>query len=170
VEANPTVFYAITDWLSIGGCVLFIYGKGEVENGIGPLLSPIAISRSSDETEAQLGYNLAVSIRPNERWTLAATYRSKVTLDLDGYADMQAGPFGAYSRDGAVSITLPAVLSLATAFSFDRLTVELAWDRTYWSSLRELDFSYSRSFMDDPLFADFDRALVKNWDDSASTA
>lgn len=93
MEANPTVFYAITDWLSIGGCVLFIYGKGEVENGIGPLLSPIAISRSSDETEAQLGYNLAVSIRPNERWTLAATYRSKVTLDLDGHADHAGGAF-----------------------------------------------------------------------------
>ncbi|WP_310599501.1 outer membrane protein transport protein [Desulfobulbus sp.] len=170
VEANPTVACSITDWLSIGGGVRLIYAKGEVDNEIGAPLSPMAtLSRASDGTDTQLGYNLAVSIRPNERWTMAATYRSEVKLDLDGHTDMQAmaGPYSVatYSGDGSVSLNLPAVLSLATALSFDRLTVELAWDRTYWSSFRELDFSYPMNFLNSP-FAPFDAVSVKNWDDS----
>lgn len=171
VEANPTFAYSLADWLSIGGGLRFVYGKGEVENEIGAPLSPLAtLSRSSDGTDTQLGYNLAVSIRPNEQWTVAATYRSEVELDLDGHSDLQATagslPLAAYAGDGSVGITLPAVLSLATALTVDRLTVELAWDRTFWSSFDHLDFAYTQNFQSSPFFAVFDSMLVKNWDDA----
>jgi len=167
VEANPTVAYSAADWLSIGGGLRIIYGKGEVQNDIAGV-SPVTLRRAMEGTDTELGYNLALSLRPVERWSLAATYRSRVNLDLSGGAKLQAligsMPLAAYSGNGAVEIPLPAVLSLATAYSFDRLTMELAWDRTYWSSFKELDFAYGQNFEASPL-ALFDSVSMKNWDD-----
>jgi len=165
VEASPSLAYEAADWLSIGGGIRVVYGKGEVENEIGAPLSPVTLRRSIEGTDTQVGYNLALSVRPVKQWSMAATYRSKVNLDLSGHSELHAEPLAAYSGDGAVGITLPAVLSLATAYTFDRLTVELAWDRTFWSSFKTLDFNYDQSFQTFP-FAVFDDAVMKNWDDA----
>jgi long-chain fatty acid transport protein len=165
VEANPSLAYEATDWLSIGGGIRVVYGKGEVENEIGAPLSPVTLRRSIEGTDTQVGYNLALSVRPVKQWSMAATYRSEVKLDLSGHSELHAEPLAAYSGDGAVGITLPAVLSLATAYTFERLTVELAWDRTFWSSFKTLDFNYDQSFQTFP-FAVFDDAIMKNWDDA----
>ncbi len=169
IEANPSLAYETSDWLSIGGGLRVVYGKGEVENEIGVPPSPITLHRSSEGTDTQLGYNLAFSLRPIKQWSLAATYRSEVNLDLSGDSDFQAlagaVPVDTYSGSGDVGISLPAVLSLATAYTFDRLTVELAWDRTFWSSFKELDFVYDQSFQSPP-FAVFDNVISKNWDDT----
>jgi long-chain fatty acid transport protein len=173
VEANPTVAYQLTPWLSLGAGLRAVYAKGEVDN---EALSPpfdlhglTALSRSADADDVQLGYNLALSVRPTEQWSLVAAYRSEIDLNLTGTSDLKAflGPTPWLAASGATSvdITLPAVLSLAVACSFDRLTVELGWDRTYWSSFRELDFQYDRSYLGTPFDA-FDRAVAKNWQDA----
>jgi len=170
VEANPSFAYEAANWLSIGGGLRIVYGEGEVENEIGAPLSPIVtLHRSSEGTDTQVGYNLALSLRPNKQWALAATYRSEINLNLTGHSELQvlAGPtvMASYFGDGAVGITLPAVLSLATSYSFDRLTVELAWDRTFWSSFEALDFVYEQGFQSSP-FAPFDSVSIKNWNDA----
>jgi long-chain fatty acid transport protein len=62
-------------------------------------------------------------------------------------------------------VNLPAVFSLATSYSFKALTLEIAWNRTFWSSFKELDFEYDQSFSG-TTFDAFDRPLAKNWNDS----
>ncbi len=172
VEANPTVAVQINDWLSLGGGVSCIYGKGEVDNTVHddlPVdLSPLtSLSRSAEATDTQMGYNLALSLRPNERWNIAATYRSEVQLDLTGDGRMWATPnwITPYSGSTALGVTLPAVFSLATSHTWDQLTVELGWDRTFWSSFKTLDFEYNTDFTTPP-FADFDTPVNKNWKDT----
>ncbi|MGE4559567.1 MAG: OmpP1/FadL family transporter [Desulfobulbus sp.] len=173
VEANPTVAYQVNDWLSLGGGVSLIYGKGEVENdftaptfSLAPLTST---SQSLDASDTQLAYNLALSLRPADRWHIAATYRSEVELTLSGSGELRgmAGSYPLFFHSGssALDVTLPAVFSLATSYSFDRLTVELGWDRTFWSSFEEIDFEYGRDFSGTP-FAVFDNAIAKNWNDT----
>jgi long-chain fatty acid transport protein len=173
VEANPTVAYQFAPWLSLGGGVRAVYAKGEVDN---EALSPpfdlqglTALSRSAEADDTQLGYNLALSIRPTRQWSFVAAYRSEIDLNLSGTSDLKAfsgaTPWLAASGPTSIDITLPAVLSLAAAYSFDRLTVELGWDRTYWSSFRELDFQYDQSFLGTS-FDSFDRAVAKNWQDA----
>lgn len=171
VEANPTVAVKINDWLSIGGGVSCIYGKGEVENtlsdppfALGGLSS---LSRSAEATDTQLGYNLALSLRPTEGWNIAATYRSEVQLDLTGDALLQATPaiFPPYSGGTALGLTLPAVFSLATSHTWDKLTVELGWDRTFWSSFKTLDFEYDTDLAA-TAFSTFDTAITKKWKDT----
>jgi long-chain fatty acid transport protein len=169
VEANPTLAYEATDWFSVGGGLRVVYGKGEVENQIGAPVSPVTLRRSSEGTDTQLGYNVALSVRPVKQWSIGATYRSEVNLDLSGNSELQAYaggiPLASYSGDGSVDITLPAVLTLATSYTFDRLTVEIGWDRTFWSSFRELDFNYDSNF-ETSLFSVFDKSIRKNWDDT----
>lgn len=167
IEINPTAAFAATDWLSIGGGLRVVYGKGEVKNEIGGFWSPITLNRSSTGKDSNLGYNLAVSIRPESQWSIAATYRSEVRLNLDGDSDfsMSNGFTSPYSGRGEVDISMPAVLSIATAYSWGKLTVEVGWDRTFWSSFEDLDFVYHPELMGTP-YTLFDIVLRKNWDDA----
>ncbi len=174
VEGNPTFAYEVSERLSFAGGIRLLFGQGEVDTAAlnPPLsrLSPLtALTLSSDGTDTQLGYNLALTTRPLPEWTLAATYRSEVDLSLDGDSNLEAragnSPVALYSGAGNLDIPLPAVLSLATAYTFGRLTVELGWDRTFWSSFEELDFNFERSLLG-TLFDGFDRAITKDWSDA----
>jgi long-chain fatty acid transport protein len=163
VELNPTFSYKVADIFSFGGGVRVIYADGEVSNGASGL------SRDQEGDDVQVGYNLAATVRPSENWRLAATYRSEVNLDLEGDASLLASVNGvqalAYSGSGELEVTLPAVFSLATSYTFNPLTFEVAWSRTFWSAVEHFDFQYDQSFLGTP-FDGFDRPLVKNWDDS----
>ncbi len=174
VEGNPTFSYEPAPWLSLGGGIRVIYGKGEVKSEVlNPPFSPLdpltTLSRSSDGTDTQLGYNLALTVRPQERWTLAATYRSEVQLDLAGNSELRAWmgtvPIAAYSGSANIAVSLPAVFSVATSYTLDRLTLELGWDRTFWSSFKTLNFDYSQDFLG-TVFDGFDRSLIKSWTDT----
>ncbi len=174
VEGNPTFSFAVSDMLSIGGGIRLIYGSGEVKSRVGNppavQLAPLtALSRDLDGDALEWGYNLALTARVTDRLIFSTTYRSEVELDLDGDALLQArlgeSLVGVYSGAGMLDVPLPAVWSLAAAYSFDNMTVELVWDRTFWSSFKELDFRYDQSFLGTP-FDGFDRPVAKNWEDA----
>jgi long-chain fatty acid transport protein len=163
VEFNPTFSYKIADTFSVGGGVRFIYADGEVSNGASGL------SRDQDGDDTQVGYNLAATYRPVKNWRLAATYRSEVNLTLEGDATLLASVDGmqafAYTGSGDLDVTLPAVFSLATSYTIKMFTLEVAWNRTFWSAVENFDFQYDQSFLG-TAFDGFDRPLAKNWDDS----
>ncbi len=174
IEANPTVAYAVFDNFSLGGGIRFIYGEGEVTNRVTSppfdQLEPLtSLSREMDGDDFGFGYNLAATLKPTEKWAVAVTYRSKVKLKLEGDSALQAlvgqSPIMSYLGTGKLDVSLPAVFSLATSYNFDNLALEIAWNRTLWSSFGELDFEYDQSFPEAP-FSAFDRPLAKNWHDS----
>ncbi|QQG65303.1 OmpP1/FadL family transporter [Desulfobulbus oligotrophicus] len=167
VEANPTFAVALTDWLSVGGGVRFVHGRGQVKNEVAGGGLPFGMERSSKGTDTALGYNLALSVRPVSEWTMAATYRSRIALNLDGATEMttSAGMVAPYSGRGDVAINLPAVFSLATAYTWDSLTVEVGWERTFWSSFDDLYFLFHPAVTGTP-YAVFDGVLQKDWDDA----
>lgn len=174
IEANPTVSYTVFDNFSVGGGIRFVYGEGEVSNRVTSppfdQLDPLtSLSREMDGDDIGIGYNLAATLKPTEKWTMAVTYRSKVKLKLEGDASLQAlvnqSTISGYLESGDLDVNLPAVFSLATSYSFEKLTLEIAWNRTFWSSFRELDFDYDQSFSGS-IFDAFDRPLIKKWNDS----
>ncbi|BHH82029.1 OmpP1/FadL family transporter [Desulforhopalus sp. 52FAK] len=163
IEANPTFSFLLTDSFSLGGGVRFIYSEGTVENGVP------GFTRELEGDDFQVGYNLAATYKPIEAWRVAATYRSEVTMELDGDADLVAmmGDMlvAGYNGSGSVDIILPAVFSLATSYTIKDLTFEVTWNRTFWSKVENFDFNYDQSFLGTP-FDGFDRPLTKKWDDS----
>ena len=174
VEGNPTVAYALTDTLSVGGGIRLVYGTGEMKNYIqnppAAQLTPLSsLQNSLDGDDFAYGYNIAVTFAPIERVNIAATFRSEVIMHLDGDAKLAALagdiPVQQFAGNGQLAVPLPAVLALAASWQLDRWTFEFVWDRTFWSSVRELDPNYGVS-LSKTLFSGFDTPTAKKWEDA----
>ncbi len=161
IDLNPTLSYKFCDRFAVGAGVRAIYTDGTVTSNASNRLT-----RNLEGDSWDAGYNLALTGRPVENMNVSVTYRSKVNLNVEGDATL-VSPVSYYNGYAAVDIPLPAVLALAASYTFfDKLTVELEYDRTYWSAYDNLDFNYASVFRSpNPLVA-FDRTIPKNWSDS----
>ncbi len=184
LELNPTAAYKVNDKFSIGFGLRGVYTDGIVKsdgaapadlNADGTIDSSVNVKRDMSGDSIDFGYNLALSYKPIENLTLSTTYRSKVDLTVEGNAKLSnvviASPFapagtvlGAYQGSASVTIPLPASLSLAVAYNFSRTTVEFVYERTYWSSYKNLDFNYDSDLTGGAL-ATFDEVKDKSWKD-----
>jgi long-chain fatty acid transport protein len=115
------------------------------------------------------GYNLALHFKPTNQLDLSMTYRSKIDLTVEGNAELRyvAQFYGFSGPDGAsVEVPVPAALNLAAAYDInDKTTVELVYERTYWSAYKELDFNYDYA-LTGALGAAFDDPVAKDWSDT----
>jgi len=168
-DINPTVSYKFCDRFSVGAGVRAIYVDGKVKsNGAALQTLGYNATRDMDGDALEAGYNLALTARPVDNLNLSLTYRSKVDLGIKGHADLSTNltaysPY-TYSGDTGVEIPLPAILAVAASYTFfDQLTVELEYDRTYWSDYKNLDFTYPVTFFNPVLAGAFDSAKSKNW-------
>ena len=164
-EINPTVSYKISDKISVGFGARILHSTGKVKSDgvVQPPATTAARDMDGDTTE--YGYNLAVSLRPTENLSLAATYRSKVNLELDGDAKLSLNGTELYNGYAEVMAPAPAVLTLGASYTINQTTVELVYDKTYWSAYDKLDFNYSVSLstINPSLAALFDNPIQKNW-------
>ena len=160
IEVNTTASYLVNDQFSVGFGLRGVYTDGVVRSDF-----PAATtSRDLSGDSIDFGYNLALSYKPIKDLTLAATYRSKVDLTVEGEATLTG--FGGTSylgRGASVTIPLPASLAIATAYTMDKTTVEFVFERTYWSSYKNLDFNYDYALTGS--LATFDTPIAKNWKD-----
>ena len=164
IEFNPVVSYKILPNLAIGAGARVIYSHGVVKNDLG-LLVP-GTSRDMEGETFEYGYNLALSYKPLQGLTLAATYRSNIDMDEEGNAKIYLSGMKSYDGGADVTVPLPAVLALAASYTFKtETTVEFEYDRTYWSKYKKLDFDYN-----DPIPAllvpSFDNPKSREWKDS----
>ncbi len=178
IEANPTIAYKVCDHFSIAAGLRLLHANGTVKNSAtypyASTLPPGAVlSRDLDGQTTEFGYNLALSLRPMENWVIGATYRSKVSLDLstsDAELNLMMGGtplFPGYNGHAEVSAPVPAVVSIGTSYTIADTTVEIAWDRTFWSKYDHLDFDYSQDFdiAGHPYYS-FDHSVDKDWRNS----
>lgn len=162
-ELNPSVSYKTCKYFSLAAGIRAIYADGKVKSNYNNLLS-----RDMDGDTTEWGFNLAATLKPVDDLKIALTYRSKVDLDLEGDAKLHYynPAVSDYNGPGAVSVPLPAVLTLATSYTIKDTTIELTWDRTYWSKYANLDFSYNQTFSAGHPFYTFDQSKPKNWENS----
>ena len=178
----------MNDRFSVGGGLRAIYSKGIVrssDSAFPPVpafdVSGMPFGRLMKGDSWDYGYNLALHFKANEDLDLAVTYRSKIDLSPKGHArltyrDYTGGVPGGeqmivYNGDASVKLPIPATLTLAGAYTFDKTTVELLYERTYWSAYKELDFQYAYPLsltpgVGGPLGAAYDDPLPKHWKDS----
>jgi long-chain fatty acid transport protein len=160
IEVNPTASYLVSDQVSLGFGLRGVYTDGVVKSNASNV-----ITRDLTGDSIDFGYNLALSYKPIKDLTLAATYRSKVDLTVEGDATLSY--LGTtYNNIGAsVKIPLPASLALAAAYTIDKTTLEFVYERTYWSAYKNLDFNYDTT-LNAGATAVFDNPIAKNWKDS----
>ncbi len=170
VELNPSASYRAMDNLSFGGGVRLVYSEGIVKSStkdlsmINPMIPPVARDMEGDTVE--FGYNLAMTYKPTEDINLAATYRSNVDLGEEGTAKLSYAGMTMYDGAASVSVPLPAALNLAVSKTWeDKFTLELVYERTYWSEYAQLDFEYGGANIG-PLTPAFDTPIPKDWEDT----
>jgi long-chain fatty acid transport protein len=195
IELNPVVSYKVTDELAIAAGVRAVYSEGVVKSsgttavgvvpaGFGALTGQTiyqTIDRDMEGDSLEFGYNLAVAYRPTEELSLAVTYRSEVDLAEEGNAKLSASEgfladgttnplfpaADSYNGGASVTIPLPAVLSLAAAYTFnEKTTVELVYERTYWGSYEALDFEGYNPPLSGVLEFAYDDPKPRNWKDT----
>lgn len=175
VELNPTVALPIGDKIGVAVGLRVVHSKGVVKS-----TSPQS-SRDMTGDSIDFGYNIAVAYKPTSELELGATYRSKVDLSVEGDAKLSyrdvAGNFTAFTGLPAgtlytsnstanVSVPLPATLSLAAAYTFPtKTTVEVVYERNYWSAYNELNFNYGSgaNFVTNYVFG---TPINKDWKDT----
>lgn len=169
LEMNPTVSYKINDMFSVAGGVRMIYSSAKVSSHAA-VPNTGTLSREMDGDTFEFGYNLAISHTPNDDMNISVTYRSNVDLDLEGDVTMGTTMGGPYVMEtgGAVSIPAPAVLSVSLAYTFGPATIDLTWDRTFWSEYDAIEFNYDSPVMHPVLNTFFTPAVPKDWDDSSA--
>lgn len=135
VEFNPSLSYRIRDDFSIGGGLRLVYSEGVIKND-----SAVATTDMEGDTVG-LGYNLAMTYKPTSEMNFAVTYRSSIDLDEEGTATLYSGDTLLYDGDASVSVPLPAALNVAISKTWqDTFTLELLYERTYWSQYETLKF------------------------------
>lgn len=166
-DINPTVAYKFCEYFSLAVGPRLLYSSAQVSSN-GVVRAPgYTAARNMEGDTTELGWNAALSARPTKDLNLAVTYRSKVDLALDGDALLSTNTQAAsINTGGSVSIPAPAVLALSGAYTLDRLTVELTWERTFWSDYESIAFQYDTVLTNPILIGAFGVPVTKNWDDS----
>lgn len=188
VELAPSIAYLINDQLSFAVGARAVYTSGVVKNEVSnaEIYRGINLNarRELKGDSWDFGYNLALTFKPTQDLSFAVTYRSKVDLTVEGDAKIKSsldtsnllpGPMpsivarlkaayeGEYNGDVSIDIPLPAILTLGAAYQWDDWTFSFAYDRTFWSALKEFDFEYARAI---PVSAMFDKPVEKDWHDT----
>jgi len=187
IELNPVVSYKVTSDLAVAAGLRMVYSDGIVKSSGTTVVDPTGpiyqtIDRDMEGDSLEFGYNLAVAYKPLEELSLAVTYRSEVDLAEEGTAKLSASDAfvivggvptvvaptaDSYNGDASVTIPLPAVLSLATAYTFNEATtVEAVYERTYWSSYESLDFEGYNPSLTGVLKVAYDDPKPRNWNDT----
>ncbi len=158
MEFNPTVAIPVTNDFSMAFGFRYVRASSELELNY-PGLYHLNIEAKDSSS---YGYNLALSYNATESLNISATYRSKITLDLEGSGD--ASYLGvAKGSSVSMSVPIPANLIIAAAYTFNNLTtVEITYDRTMWSAIQETNLEFKDSTMENVL----GKSKPKKWDDT----
>lgn len=167
LEFNPVVSFTLSDQVSIGGGVRYLYSSGDFNN---TLFVPIAyttdqmgvtidaqgttkVTQSSGASASGVGYNLALTVRPfkSSDLRIAVTYRSNIHLDMKGklsatsYIDMGNMASGTIGMDADLTLSadLPPILNIAILKKFGRLSTEFVFEKTYYGSADIFEFDYA---------------------------
>jgi len=159
VEINPTVAFEVTPTVAVAVGFRLIHSSGIVK-------STSVISRDMQGNSNDVGYNLALSYKPMKNMDFAVTYRSNVSLTQEGTAKL-TGISGSVDYEGGstVAVPLPAAVNVAVAYTFPtKTTIELVYEKTYWSAYQTLDFDYAGDIGN--LKEKFDDPIAKDWKDT----
>ena len=163
IEFNPTMAYKISNNLSVAVGLRALYSLGAVKSDGTDIGKPA--SRDMEGAVREYGYNIALAYKPTKKLNLSLTYRSNIDIKLEGNAKLYLSGTKVYDGGTSIIVPLPAVLALASSYDVtNKTTIELEYDKTYWSSYEKLDFNYNDKI---PLALQsaFDDPKLRNWSD-----
>jgi long-chain fatty acid transport protein len=171
INFQPTVAYLFSDFnlavsagLDVTHAIVSLSKSAYVPDPGNPNAPAELGIMGLDGTATDVGYNFGLKWKPIKELSFGVAYRSEITLHVDGDANFlattqagaaaigQSANFTSYNSristrsSVSTSITLPDSLAFGVAWQpTDKLTMELDAERTGWSSLKQLEFSFDNT-------------------------
>ncbi len=155
---NPSIGYKISDDLSVGFGLSYVYGSVTMSRKVGPIYrtlvtvapgvyAPVPSSAADgsvklDATASGFGFNFGVIYKPMPELSLGASFRSETKLDFSGtatFSDM--GDMGQFTPGGDGKATLPMPMNIYVGAAYQvmpELTVEADFQYVGWSAYDKL--------------------------------
>jgi long-chain fatty acid transport protein len=170
---NPTVAWKINNVLSVGAGIDFMYGKAKLgQTGVvtlpppgPPQLNLFKLDLDGDGTA--WGYNVGILLTPTNNLKIGASFRSGFKLKIsDADVDLRdinstvpfvpvapgvnvpaSAVFGgtSFHTKASTTINMPATFDLGVAYIYNRLTLEVDLDWTFWSTFQSLAIDISNN-------------------------
>jgi len=164
VSLSGHVAYKASDMLSISFGIVYNYLTAELNQAIdanqllfnpfnNPSTTALDAHQKLEGDSGAWGYNFAIHLKPDDRWSLGLMYNSEVEHEVDGTAEFEkpAGLPPTFFVDTNVTtdpIDLPFMLFLGISYDVnDKTTVGLSGVQTGWSSIERLVFNYETPFV-----------------------
>jgi long-chain fatty acid transport protein len=182
VELNPVLAYKITPKLSVAGGVRILYAQGELSNAVdfgtldalnGGFFGGTPTMDDGlaevEGTDFGFGFNLGILYEIDKGTRVGASYRSKISTNLEGRAHFDNGAVGnaladftgAFRTTGVgARIDFPETASMGFYHEFTpkwAIMGEAAWTR--WSRNKELRVKFDNPFQPDDV-------LPTDWENS----
>jgi len=162
VQLNPVVAYKVNPYFSIGGGFRIMYSQGGVYSDGGDIK---VAKREMTGSGTGFGYNFSMLLNPYEGMNLAMSYTSQIDLKEEGKVNLYVGKVGK-QFDATLDLIHPAELGIGLSQTWnDNLTVEVKYERTFWSAYKELDFEYDGA-IPEKLQPKFEDPQVRGWKDT----
>ena len=145
IDFQPTLAFQATSWLDVGVGLDIEYTHARLTNAL-PNLSPL-LPDGGQELKGSgwnVGWTAGAQVRPIDRVTLAASYRSAIHHELDGHVAVTGllGPLAAanLSTDGQARFSTPWIATFGARYrATDRVTLMAQVQRFGWSEFRTID-------------------------------
>lgn len=145
VDVQGTAAVRVTDWLDVGAGVSLQYTDATLTAAMPNLSSALDDGRqelTGDGWDA--GWTVGAQVRPTDRLTLGASYRSKVEHTLDGHLSITGllGPAAAANLevDGAASFNTPWMAIIGARWQVtDAVTLNAQIQRIGWSEFEAIN-------------------------------
>ncbi len=172
INVNPAVAVRVQPWLLLGAGANYMRSTANLEKMADQSLVGGTDSTSRLEGDGDgWGYNIGMIFIPDESLRFGLSYRSTIEVEytgsasLDNIAPALQPVFGgaSFSTDASTSIEFPATFTAGAAYMpTEKVTLELDFEKTYWSSYESLDIDLENEV---PTAGFVDTKEPKEWRD-----
>ena len=137
VDIQPTIAYRVTDWLSIGGGINVQYAESDLSQAVSDGVEGVTTLEGKDWSA---GYNVGFMVKPTEKTTIGAHYRSKMHHNLDGRLRVEGTLASDENTKGSAKLVLPETVFVGVSHELnDKWTLLAEVDWFGWDSFSDIE-------------------------------
>ena len=146
---QPTVSYKINDMFSIGAGFIFTTGSVEINKAVAfNSATTMGQANLSGNAENGYGFNVGVTVTPNDQWSIGIDYRSEIIMKMKGGDATFTIPTSVESvipttNKFDAELPLPANLDIGVSYKVsEKLMLAFELNYVFWGTYDTLKFEF----------------------------
>ena len=147
---QPTVSYKINDMFSLGAGFIFTTGSVEINKAVAfNSAATMGQANLSGNAESAYGYNIGVTVTPNDQWSIGIDYRSEITMKMEGGDAKFTIPTSVESviptaNKFDAELPMPANLDVGVSYKVsEKLLLAFELNYVFWGTYDTLKFEFA---------------------------